>query len=156
MKRFEVPGYAETDLKNVAPNVWILMYNAMASYPAGDQKQTKSGGNVLRALDAIGHPAEEQSKCKECGTVLAQSSPRLRHEGGRVDLEEADFALLTQAVEIWRTGKDPRTEQPRMSMASYETLELYDGLVDKENVISYKAGSPPEEKPAAREDQAKE
>lgn len=137
MKTFTIPAYNKDDETQASASVWILIYNAVSNYPAGNVEQTKNGAEILQALDdiAVQDYAEDEATGKK-----TPKTKYLNTEGGRIDLQDAAFLLLEKAVNDFRMKTD-RAGNPQITLSSWRTLLLYDQLI--EGAAEYKAGEVP-------------
>lgn len=99
MRRIVWPSAAE-DPDRHATRAWVLAWEALNAYAAGDNAQTRRLHRTHRAIEAIG--LEEPVPGGGEGDVRW----KLRPEGGEVILEEAEWQLLKLAIEALRTRRD--------------------------------------------------
>lgn len=101
MRRLTWPAKAE-DPGRKAQRAWVLLWEALNAYGAGDNAQTRRLHRTLRAHESVG--LEELVPEATDGTTRWS----LRESGGEVLLEEDEWLLLKTALQALRERKDGR------------------------------------------------
>jgi hypothetical protein len=141
MKRITLDGYDIGDMEATSPKTWVMLWAAVRQYPAGDTSQTRSGGNLVEALESIGisEIATQDRFCAECRRKLGEQEKQqqwhLKPEGGVMLIEEAEFELLKKILVWWREFKD-RDGQHAVSLAAFKILNYADDIIEKAETVT--------------------
>lgn len=106
----------------VQARAWFVIYTAVGIYPAGNREQSVTGDKVWKGLHGASEPVPNQPDGR-----------RLRASGADLFMEDAEFRLITNAVEKFRD---------QIRIVNVDALLYVDNLLDKAPEISkdtYKA-----------------
>lgn len=134
MRRLTWPPQAD-DPKRVVARAWVLGWEALNAYAAGDTAQTRRLHQTQQAYESVG--LEEPVP----GASDASTRWSLRPEGGVLVLEDAQWQLLKQALEGLRNRKDGAGNPVLMGVHTEALVWLDDFLAGAPEVPAVEAAS---------------
>lgn len=127
MRRLTWPPKSE-DPERVVARAWVLAWEALNAYGAGDNAQTRRLHETQKAHETIG--LEEPVP----GATDGSTRWSLRPEGGDVLFEEAEWLLVKSALDALRSRKDQQGNPVVMGLHSEPLLYLDELLANPPEV----------------------